>query len=443
MGHTKFDSEDEDMAADPAAGPSSSVPPPPPPTSMRRMADAAGGGPVRLPRCCGAARVDFNFNDPCYVFRVQHNPATGSVAASVSNNTVKLYQIAGDQLSLVGELRGHTGTITDLAYDTEGQPHMVLSSSMDGTVRSWDTRTGQQVEGYQMHGQELFSFSMWRHMLVGGTSGEVVFWDRRNRKVLAKLDDTHMDDVTQVRFHSSGQIISGSTDGLIAVHDVAKSFNDDDVFQAALNLTTSVEEVGLYGRQQERLWVRTGTESVHLWEWQLATREDVEGGDVAFADFNEARAAAGQATAASAIANLFPQVDYVVGCHYDVATDQALLVAGHNDGPVAFMPVVEQRGPSGATASAALGCPVMALSGGHTSIVRSVHCFGGGEGGAPFCVTGGEDALVNLWALAEAASAPAELKAAAEVRRGMPGGPERKHAPVLAGKDAKRRPSPY
>ncbi|KAG2442663.1 hypothetical protein HXX76_002746 [Chlamydomonas incerta] len=378
-------------------------------------APAAPPGALKLPQCCGSARVDFNFNDPCYVFRAVPNPASGLVAASVSNQTIKLYQPNGPQLSLVGELRGHTGTITDISFCASSSPSLLLSSSADGTVVAWDTRTGQPAERYEVRGQEVFSFSSLGHMLAAGSTGEVVFWDRRQgsgSKALAKLDDTHMEDVTQVRFHASGRVLSGSTDGLIAVHDVSKSFDDDDVFQAAININNSVEEFGMYGGDGGRLWIRTGTESVHLWEWLRATDEGVPGGDMQFADFAEARNTASQACAASAAASLLPQVDYLVGCHYDAASSQLFLLAGHNDGPVAFVPVLEQAGPQGNMLAAAMACPGVALAGGHSSIVRSVQCVGDGSSGV-FAVTGGEDALVCMWTLDPALAAAGEAAAAA------------------------------
>lgn len=51
-------------------------------------------------------------------------------------------------------------------------------------------------------------------------------------------------------------MISASLDGLVAVHDTRRPLTDDDAFVAALNLTNSVEELGLYGPSGERLWVR-------------------------------------------------------------------------------------------------------------------------------------------------------------------------------------------
>ncbi len=111
------------------------------------------------------------------------------------------------------------------------------------------------------------------------------------------------------------------------------------------------------------------------------------------------------------------QVDYLVGCHYDGPSNQLLLMAGHNDGPVAFLPLVEQQGPHGAMAGAAMACPMLLLAGGHNSVVRSVHCVGDGTSG-PLCVSGGEDALVCLWTLDQALAAAGVAATAAAAAAG-------------------------
>lgn len=118
----------------------------PPPAQLPAAAGSSTNG-ITLPHCCGSARVDFNQNDPQYVFKAVYNPATSSVASSVSNNTIKLYRVSGAAVELAGELRGHTSTISDLSFSTPGQPEVLHSCSTDGTVRGWDTRSGQQTEG--------------------------------------------------------------------------------------------------------------------------------------------------------------------------------------------------------------------------------------------------------------------------------------------------------
>ncbi|MEW5309955.1 MAG: hypothetical protein WDW38_001795 [Sanguina aurantia] len=279
---------------------------------------------------------------------------------------------------------------------------------MDGSVRGWDARSGQQVEGYNSNKAELFSFAVLGHVVVAGGPGSVLLWDRRVNKALAKMEDTHMDDVTQVKLHSSGRLISASTDGLVAVHDISKSLDDDDAFQAALNINTSPEEVGFWGLEGERLWLRTGTESLHLWEWMAATQDTSENGGLPLAEFTDARGQAASAAAASTASASFPQVDYLIGCHYDALSQQLMLMAGTIEGDVGFFPVLLQPPPQGTSrssfpepAAASLLAPVVVLHGGHDSIVRSVQCMPRAPNGL-FGVSGGEDSRVCLWSVNEA-----------------------------------------
>jgi hypothetical protein len=61
----------------------------------------------------------------------------------------------------------------------------------------------------------------------------------------------------QVLFHAaSSKLITASQDGLVAVHDVAGGLNQDDGFIAALNVGTSVEQLGLYGSEGQHMWCR-------------------------------------------------------------------------------------------------------------------------------------------------------------------------------------------
>jgi hypothetical protein len=45
--------------------------------------------------------------------------------------------------------------------------------------------------------QELLCFGLLEHVVSAGGMGELLFWDRRTRAQAAKLDDTHMEEVTQ------------------------------------------------------------------------------------------------------------------------------------------------------------------------------------------------------------------------------------------------------
>eukprot|EP00878_Enallax_costatus_P031670 GHUV01034647.1.p1 GENE.GHUV01034647.1~~GHUV01034647.1.p1 ORF type:complete len:182 (-),score=64.40 GHUV01034647.1:340-885(-) len=113
----------------------------------------------------------------------------------------------------------------------------------------------------------------------------------------------------QVLIHTgSSKLITASQDGLVAVHDISSGLNQDDGFIAALNVGTSVEQLGLYGSEQQHMWCRTGTETVQIWDWLAATIEDAQGGDVAVADLAEARQMAVAAAAGTSAASLFAEV---------------------------------------------------------------------------------------------------------------------------------------
>lgn len=145
-----------------------------------------------------------------------------------------------------------------------------------------------------------------------------------------------MTAILQVVLHSgSSKLITASQDGLVAVHDLSSGLNQDDGFIAALNVGTSVEQLGLYGSEQQHMWCRTGTETLQIWDWLAATVDDVQGGNVAVADLTEARQMAGAAAAGSAAASLLAEVSLTRGIpshsrqwsHYDVLVDMRIAVS--------------------------------------------------------------------------------------------------------------------
>jgi hypothetical protein len=79
----------------------------------------------------------------------------------------------------------------------------------------------------------------------------------------------------QVLFHAaSSKLITASQDGLVAVHDVAAGLNQDDGFIAALNVGTSVEQLGLYGSEGQHMWCRwvQAMASTRVLIWVLPSR---------------------------------------------------------------------------------------------------------------------------------------------------------------------------
>ena len=262
--HTRFGDEDEERKA---AHLHAS-------TSMAALAaerSPGASGSVSQFHCVASFRTDFDQQDQCYVFELVHSEQLGLVAARLSNRRIKLFSLrwgstrdstlralraaaapggglaplshsphrahwlpcpacpcSPSGLQFVGELTGHQGPVTDARFDLPDQPHLLHSCSHDGSVLGWDTRSGQVVERYAAARAELLCCSTNGALVAAGAGDRVLFWDRRAQRPLASFDDTHAQDVTQVRFHPHhrSMLVTASEDGLLAVFDTAPQLGE-------------------------------------------------------------------------------------------------------------------------------------------------------------------------------------------------------------------------
>lgn len=77
------------------------------------------------------------------IFSTCHSWDNSVMVVSLSTNALKLYSPTTGQF--LGDCLGHTDTINDVLFPDSRMPQLFCSSSSDGTVRVWDTRTRQQV----------------------------------------------------------------------------------------------------------------------------------------------------------------------------------------------------------------------------------------------------------------------------------------------------------
>ncbi|XP_022854685.1 WD repeat-containing protein 89 [Olea europaea var. sylvestris] len=143
--------------------------------------------------------IQTNFGDD-YVFQIVPKDDWTAIAVSLSTNAVKLYSPQTGQY--LGEFKGHSSVINEISFTGPSTSHILYSSSSDGTIRAWDTRSFQQVFSISAGpSQEVFSFSFGgadNNLLTAGCNSQIFFWDWRTKKQVAVLEESHMDDVTQV-----------------------------------------------------------------------------------------------------------------------------------------------------------------------------------------------------------------------------------------------------
>ncbi len=312
-----------------------------------------------------------------YVLQLESLPGARTlpmVVVSVSTGGVKLVQVAEGGQFVQGPIaEGFVERVTDLhARASLADPHLFQCSSTDGFVRTWDTRAGgSPVESYSsLHGRPVHSCDGNATRVLGGVGDELYLWDRRTRKTIKRFPDTHFMDIVQVRWCGPDAFISASEDGNIAVFDLSQVVCEEDSFVGAVSIN-STRRLGLFGRDNERLWCTSNTETLHWWDWRAACDEASGSG-------------AGAAEAPNARGDL--NANYLIRCHQDqagmmvcvsgTADGQIMIYEGHNQGSVIHF---------GST-------PLSILAGGHQGVVRDAVMLQEGS-----VMSGAEDGKICLW----------------------------------------------
>ncbi len=169
----------------------------------------------------------------------------GHVLMTVSNKTVKLWDSTG-KLKLT--LTGHEGDITAATFSPDGT--QLATGSEDGTVKVWNTATGQssvtltvwkvkKISRYRIFSRALHipvdvhvKFSPDQHTVLTTTYWEdssAKLWDITTGRLQAELAgptiqviyDTKVDAVTEATFSPDGKFIATKSSGMVRLWDAS------------------------------------------------------------------------------------------------------------------------------------------------------------------------------------------------------------------------------
>jgi len=203
-----------------------------------------------------SVRSSLESND-CYAIDLTLNSTGNHVAVLTVPTTIQLFDAL--TLKCVSSLSSTSNnfnsndssssiTISSIQF-AYVSPHILFASTNKNLVLVWDIRTPQQ-ETFQLNGcgdeHKFLSVTCNNEdrLIAAGTElkGEenvaIAFWDLRapvNKQLLGYYTESHSDDIIQLEFcrMNSNKLISGSTDGLVCLYDVAKS-NEDDALEQVL-----------------------------------------------------------------------------------------------------------------------------------------------------------------------------------------------------------------
>ncbi|GIW81858.1 MAG: hypothetical protein KatS3mg105_3665 [Gemmatales bacterium] len=113
----------------------------------------------------------------------------------------------------------HNGTVTGIDFTSDGR--FVVSSSLDGTVRVWDSATGKTILVYSGHGKHgvwcVDVSAKWSRVASADDAGQIHIWRLETGELITKLQG-HNKAVKSVRLSADAfRLASGGDDGTFRV----------------------------------------------------------------------------------------------------------------------------------------------------------------------------------------------------------------------------------
>jgi WD40 repeat protein len=148
------------------------------------------------------------------------SPDSKYIVCGCADHTLQFFSIGGERLRA---LHGHAGIVTDCAFSPYGR--RILSSSLDGTIRLWDVKTGETCHIIEAHsrGVAACAFSPdGRWLLSAGLDRVLTLWSARTGKPLSSL--TGRGALTSVAFGpDSLSVVAGEKGGAVHILRIERS----------------------------------------------------------------------------------------------------------------------------------------------------------------------------------------------------------------------------
>ncbi|MBB2914038.1 WD40 repeat protein [Streptosporangium becharense] len=184
----------------------------PPWEQVAFVVEELGGEVAQIRPLWEAAHAEWVSGHLGLINAVAFHPHGHLLASTGNDGTVRLWETTTGQP--VGDpLTGHDGPVYGVAFHPEG--HLLASSGKDGTVRLWETSTGQPVgDPLTGHGQYVWTvtFSADGHLLASaGDDGTVRLWEAATGRyageaVNASGDRPH--NVYSMALHPDGRLLA-------------------------------------------------------------------------------------------------------------------------------------------------------------------------------------------------------------------------------------------
>ncbi|MBN2305091.1 MAG: WD40 repeat domain-containing protein [Anaerolineae bacterium] len=166
-------------------------------------------------------------------------------------------------------LEGHTDAVTSVVFSPDST--VLASSSADGTIRLWDSATGEALFILEGHTGEVNQVDFSPDGTLLASAGEdraVRLWDVVTGQEADVLEG-HTDAVLSVSFNTEGTLASGSADSTIRLWDVESG----ETIQVIEGHEGAVKGVDFNPQDAEQLASIGADNTVRL--WNVVTGEEI------------------------------------------------------------------------------------------------------------------------------------------------------------------------
>jgi WD repeat-containing protein 89 len=260
---------------------------------------------------------------PNYPLEIAYNDAHNVLAASLYDGSTEMFDLS--TTSLIGTIPSEEFVISHSQFDRENG-FLLWTSTKSGILQCNDIRTNQVVKRFEAHRPILdFDINSSNSMISCGTEltgadALILFYDPRQARLLSAFSECHSDDVTQIQFHPtiSNMMMSGSTDGLINLYNLqdlskerivdenVETAEDDALYQVIKE--DSISKLGYFGPLFEYVYSVTHIETFSIYKFEQGERLN---------SYGDIRKSTPEL-----------QLDYCVGCAYDVDSTRLYLTSG-------------------------------------------------------------------------------------------------------------------
>ena len=135
-------------------------------------------------------------------------------------------------------LKGHTAKINTVVFTPDGKT--LASGSEDGTIRIWDTSTGNQLLSLPSDKFPALAFSIDGKILASSNTDNIQLWDISTGTQMKTLKVENDYSVTALAFAPDGKILtSGSYDGTIRLWDIATG-NELTIYEGHFDMVNAL-----------------------------------------------------------------------------------------------------------------------------------------------------------------------------------------------------------